>query len=643
MRAANPLEDVIQEYFPLQADGRGFKILCPFHSEKTPSFKVNPENGQYHCFGCQERGDVFSFVQKIESLEFSGALRFLAERGSIELTPYRGAGGRSGGQPVTSSEGGELGRKSQFEALHAAQLWFERQLGQGAGPQAPGMIAQRYLGERGFSAETLKQFAVGCAPPGWSNLLDQFSGRQFRPQLLDEVGLAKPRSSNTGYYDVFRDRIMFPIRNLQGRVVGFGGRFLASTGGAANVEKKEPKYLNSSESSLFKKGQILYGLYEGRDAIRKDRRLLLMEGYTDVMMAHQAGFPHAVATLGTALAETNVEQLCRHAEQLTLVFDGDHAGREAALKAVSLLLPRPVEVHVAVLPAGVDPCDLLTEGGTTHSERGVARFAETLEHAKSSLDFVLWHYLQVHGREGGDSKDRVAREFYPFLMALTSEIRLAEGIRLLARAIRVEEGTIEKGFGDWKRGKAPRRLRQDRNQENIGSPTLPGLEDALLLCAMSSPERAEIVFGLQPPERFRSPLLRAVATAVAQGGEETPELADTAARSKFFELKDRLSSGGFDDENAAKLIRDLLVQRHEHRGALIRTELRDAPENERDPLLREWQENRRTIDRLRGTMATDWQAFHTSACDYLAARLSGSQSVPTASPEAPVQEAEQRS
>lgn len=599
VREGNPLEDVIRDYFPLIEDGDRFKALCPFHTEKTPSFKIDPEAGYYHCFGCQERGDVFSFVQKMENLDFVETLRFLADRAGISLTPRRGdrRAGAAGDSGVDRGRG--------HKVLLGVQRWFQSQLVATGIGGAGAKGAREYLQERGFTEETLRDFGVGYAPEGWQHLLEYLQTKQVSAEEAVALGVARARksdagkSTSAGAYDAYRGRIMFPIRGLQGKVLGFGGRILAVKG-QEDARKDEPKYINSPESPFFKKGQILYGLHEGREAIRRGRRLLLMEGYTDVMMAHQAGFPEAVATLGTALTEANVEQVCRHADEVTLVFDGDRAGRDAALKAANLFLPRPIQVAVVLLGEGQDPCDLLTAKG------GVEKFRECLEQGSTPLGFVLKVLVGEIGNDTGEKKERIARAFFPYLSRVPSEFRRQEGSEMLARALRSSLELVEREFQRWKGGEAPNRRRQPEAAPR--SSALPGLEDVLVMCALSDRDRARVLLSLYPSQEFQEPKLRTLASVIeARDGEvRDHDFEEPAAKSQYLGMKQRLEEEAFDDDRAAQLLRDLLVHKLSHRAQGLREQWSRAVEAERDPFVTEMMSLRGVIAGLRGAGQSSW-------------------------------------
>jgi DNA primase len=375
----------------------------------------------------------------------------------------------------------------------------------------------------------------------------------MRGQSLDvergvRLGLLK-RSEEGRVYDAFRQRVIFPIRDPRGRVIGFGGRHL---GGAEPERRNEPppKYINSPESELFHKGSVLYGHFEGRDAIRTGRRLLLMEGYTDVMMAHQAGFGSAVATLGTALTEANVERIARFADRVALVFDGDRAGFEAAHKAALLFAPRPIETRVVLLAGGVDPCELLA------TPAGVETFRGLVENGVEALEFVLDRCLGAEDLESASGRDRAARAFFGYVERIASEIGRGTALERLAGRIAQPFERVER---DFRAGRAHRPPAAADPAER----ELPREEEGILLAALAGATEAGVVFRLRPPEHFRDPLLARVAAWIAAGGGDLDPLGIEAApeKAKALELVERRREIAHDGESAMRLLVEL-VRRH---------------------------------------------------------------------------------
>ncbi len=352
------LPDVVSRRVKLQRKGREFVGLCPFHNEKTPSFNVVPDKGFYHCFGCGAHGSVFDFVMNTESLSFPEAVERLAAEAGMAVPEAR---------PGDAER--ERRRTGLLDAMEAACAWFEKQL------RLPdGRKALDYLHGRGLSDDTIAAFRLGYAPGGGA-LKGALAREGFTEDRLIEGGLLKPSDDGRDPYEYFRDRVMFPITDRQGRVIAFGGRILGDG---------QPKYLNSPETALFQKGRVLYGLAQARAAAQKGGEVIVAEGYMDVIALHRAGYPQAVAPLGTALTEDQIAGLWRLANEPVLCFDGDAAGRRAALRAAERALPllKPgYSLRFALLEAGDDPDTLVTREGPDAIRR-------TLDAARPLADIV---------------------------------------------------------------------------------------------------------------------------------------------------------------------------------------------------------------------------------------------------------------
>lgn len=355
---AHDIVAVIERHVPLKRAGSAFKGLCPFHDEKTPSFTVNPSRQSFKCFGCGKGGTVITFVMLHLRMSFPEALRMLAQERGIPVPDSR----EPAGPPK-----GEL--EACLRALSFAQELFTRALASEEGAEA-----RRYLEARGFPAEAQERFGLGYAPAGWDRLLAAAAARKIDVATLELAGLVVPRSSGSGHYDRFRHRITFPVRNLLGQVVTFGARALAPD--------DMPKYLNGPETPVFRKGSTLFALDMARDGTRRRGEALLMEGYTDVLMAHRFGFDAAVAGMGTAFTPQQATLLRRFVPRVVLVYDGDAAGRAAAEKAIDLLLAEGLEVKVAALPEGRDVDEILLE-------EGAAAFQAVLDQGQGVLDYLL--------------------------------------------------------------------------------------------------------------------------------------------------------------------------------------------------------------------------------------------------------------
>jgi DNA primase len=329
------LVELVSHYVRLERAGKNFKGLCPFHTEKTPSFHVSPALNRFHCFGCGASGDAFTFLMRIEGLSFREAMRRLAERAGIEL--------REESLPQESPDARERLRR----LVYAANFFYRQCL-----QRAP--HAQQYLAQRGLTPETIEAFELGYAPDGWEHLLRFLQRHNFSLADAEQAGLLKARDDGSGYYDRFRNRITFPIHDASGRVVAFGARALGD---------EEPKYLNSPETPLFEKRHTFYGWHLARGEILRQKAALIVEGYLDLIMLHQYGFQHSLATLGTAFTEDHAARLKRLVERVYLMFDSDAAGVRAALRAGEVLAQAGIPTLVVRLPQGDDPDSLLRTQG----------------------------------------------------------------------------------------------------------------------------------------------------------------------------------------------------------------------------------------------------------------------------------------
>jgi DNA primase len=371
VRERSPIADVVGEYLQLRPAGGGsLKGLCPFHDERSPSFNVTPGKELYHCFSCGEGGDVITFIRKIEHLDFTEAVERLAARAGIELRYEQG--GYVPGQEHSQ-------RRRLIEANRAAHdFYMERSVASPVGP------ARAFLAERGFSLEEAHKFGVGYSPNAWDELVKHLRARGFTDDELVKSGLAR-RTSRGGLIDMFRGRLMWPIRDLTGETVAFGARKL-------NPEDDGPKYLNTPETAIFKKSHVLYGADLAKREIAKRRQAVIVEGYTDVMACHLSGVVTAVATCGTSFGEEHVKILRRlimdtdgSTGEIIFTFDGDAAGQKAALRAFALEERFVTQTYVAVQPDGLDPCDLRVKHGDAAVRDLVARRVPLFEFAIRSV------------------------------------------------------------------------------------------------------------------------------------------------------------------------------------------------------------------------------------------------------------------
>lgn len=410
VKQAVDIVDLVGGYIQLRRDGRGYKGLCPWHDDTSPSLQVNPERQSFKCWVCDIGGDVFSFVMKMESVEFREALTMLADRAGVELRPSRSHGAASGGKTSSSPFSGDDKR-----ALFRAMAWAEQQYHDCLLNSPDAEPARRYLEERSVSAENIKKFHLGYSPNQWDWLMSRVDGKESRLAVLETIGLLAKPPDGGRRYDRFRGRVLFSIRDPQDRPVGMGGRVLPESG-----SKSSAKYINSPETPLFSKSNLLYGLDVARQAMRKSGVALVMEGYTDCMAAHQYGFENAVAVLGTALGPRHVRILKRFAERIVLILDGDEAGQRRTNEVLELFVAQNVDLRILTLPEGSDPCDFL-------QEHGEEAFRDLLE--SRALD-CLEHAFQAATR-GVDVVDDIH-----------AATRALEGmLAILAKAPRLSAGT----------------------------------------------------------------------------------------------------------------------------------------------------------------------------------------------------------
>jgi len=424
--------DVIGAYVPLQKAGRYYRALCPFHAEKTPSFYVFPDSQRWHCFGaCGEGGDIFTFVMKREGWDFATALEELARRAGVVLRP------RTPEQARMDEENARL----QAAVAEAARYYHHLLL---HAPEAA--RAREYLAHRGLSSETILRFQLGYSLPAWDALRAHLTGRGFTPAELVRAGLLVEREDGSTY-DRFRDRLMIPIRDPHGETVGFGARTLEAEG--------VPKYINSPQTPLFDKGRLLFGLDMALDAIRREECVVVVEGYMDVMQAHQAGFGNVVAQMGTALTETQVRLLKRYTWRLILALDPDAAGIQATLRGLEVAReamdreltpvfnPRGLvgferrlgaEIRVLTLPPGNDPDDLIRQDP--------ARWPVLVRESLPVVEFVLGQLLRQTDLEDAKGRARVVEAMLPLLRDVGDPVERETYAQKVARALRLDARTV---------------------------------------------------------------------------------------------------------------------------------------------------------------------------------------------------------
>jgi len=412
LHALNDVVDVISSYIPLKRAGRAFKACCPFHQEKTPSFHVNPNRQIFHCFGCSEGGDVISFIMKYEKLTFPEAVQLLARRVNMVLpeSDFKAS--------VNSLS------KTLYQMYEHAQVFYHEQFMK----SAVASQARAYWKSRGLGAKDAAQFKIGYASADWQVLLEFMIRKGYQQDILLKSGLIA-RSQQGKIYDWFRNRLLFPILNSQGRTIAFGGRVL---------NDEIPKYLNSPETEIFRKRREFYGLSIAKTAMLGQggiRRMLVVEGYMDCIQLHAHGFLNTVATLGTALSEDHARVLKRYADEAVLVYDGDQAGIQAALRSSDVFLEEGLSARAIGLPSGMDPDDFLRKNGQE-------AFQKEIDQAQDIFDFKLEILLKRYNKADSSGLLRITSEFLDSLTRIKNQVLLDRYLRRLAGTLGVEERSL---------------------------------------------------------------------------------------------------------------------------------------------------------------------------------------------------------
>jgi DNA primase len=415
IRTHHDIVEVVGRYVHLRKSGRNHTGLCPFHSEKTPSFSVNQEKQMFYCFGCGVGGNVITFLMEMESYSFVEAVKQLAEEAHIaipETTAYT--------DPEKNSE-----KDQMLKAHELTAKWFQHVLLH----TNYGHKASSYLKNRGFTDETIQTFQIGYSPPSWDALTQFLQKRGFPLPLMEAAGLLSGKSDGRGYVDRFRDRIMFPIFDSQGKVIAFGGRVIDSN--------QQPKYLNSPETLLFNKSRNLYNLHLARGVIRKKQQAILFEGYVDVISAYQVGIHNGVATLGTSLTDDHAKILRRNAEQVILCFDADDAGQSAAYRGLDLLVNSGCMVKVATMPKNIDPDDYIRQYGAEKFNQ------EVMGGAISLTAFKLRHLRKSFDLTDEQSRLRYVHEAMIVISALQHPIERDHYLRQLSEEFKLSLDSLK--------------------------------------------------------------------------------------------------------------------------------------------------------------------------------------------------------
>jgi len=419
------IEEVVSSYIKLEKAGTNLKAKCPFHNEKTPSFFISPDRGTYYCFGCGVKGDIFTFVEEFEGLDFRGALKLLAGRAGIVLESY---------DPKDKKNQSE--KERLYQIIEEATLFFEKNLKEN--PEA-----LSYLKDRGLNDESIKNFRIGFVKNDWRELYSHLTRKGFGDVELEKAGLIK--KTEKGYYDRFRGRIMFPMSDSSGRVIAFSGRIFVDDL-SAQAGGKSAKYLNSPETPIFNKSSILYGLDKAKQSIRKNDFSIVVEGQFDLILSHQAGFRNTVATSGTALVDqekskdnviNNLGVVSRLSQNIVFIFDSDKAGFNASIRAtpIAMALFSDMNVKASSVPGGMDPADLI-------KNKGVDAWREVIKNSKHIIEFLIDKYMSDDSRDKLKIKLEIDGKIIPYIALINNPIKKSHFITLVSNKTGISESDI---------------------------------------------------------------------------------------------------------------------------------------------------------------------------------------------------------
>ena len=489
------IDEVVRETVTLKAAGGGsFKGLCPFHDERTPSFHVTPSKNLYHCFSCGEGGDVITFVRKVDALSFTEAVEKLAAKYNIQLRYEEGSGGANAPQKGQ--------RTRLMEAHNIAAAFYQEQLASAAAQHA-----RDFLTQRGFEPDSWRTFGVGYSPAGWDALSNHLRSKGFTPEELIAGGLAV--AGQRGAYDRFRDRVMWPIRDAGGDVIGFGARKLTEA-------DQGPKYLNTPETPIYKKSQVLYGLDLARREMAKNHQAVIVEGYTDVMACHLSGITTAVATCGTAFGGEHVKVLRRilmddesNNAEVVFTFDGDAAGRKAALKAFNEDQKFVASTFVAVESHGLDPCDL-------RIQQGPESVRELIKSRVPLFEFVIRSTISDFDLATAEGRVGAMRAVTPVLAGIKDPVLRPEYVRTVAGWLGMDESALRSEVSKGNRSAVTSPNTPSNRPVDSG---VAAIERTALKCVLQAPAQVGEWFGSLEASLFTIPAAAAVFTACLNAGD----------------------------------------------------------------------------------------------------------------------------
>jgi DNA primase len=464
--------ELVSEYVTLQKAGRNFKGLCPFHSEKHPSFFVFPAQQSWHCFGaCGTGGDILSFIMKKEGIDFGQALRLLAQRGGVTISPLE-----------APSKAVDEKKERLFQINEAATEYYHHLLSS----TKAGEAARSYLARRKVMPETIKEFRLGFSPDAWETIKNYLLGKGYTEKELVEAGLTIEKEEG-GSYDRFRNRLMFPICDIQGRVTGFGARVL---------DDSLPKYINSPQTSIFDKSSRLYGIDKAKSAVRKKNLVIIVEGYMDVLTAHQHDWQNVVGSMGTSLTEKQVEGIKRLTNNITLALDADLAGEEATLRGKAILAYSNAEANVILLPPGKDPDEVIREDP--------ALWQTLVEQAMSIMDFAFQSVISKVDINKAKDKSLAVQKLLPSIYEIKDPTQKFHYVEKLARALKIKTSDVEAALQKLKTARKRPQLSKTTEQSRLARQFVSSpIEERCLALLLQYPELRPSARELSP-EHFES-------------------------------------------------------------------------------------------------------------------------------------------
>ena len=587
IRDACSIVDIVGEHVALKKTGQNFVGLCPFHSEKTPSFSVSPHKQIFHCFGCGEGGDVFSFLMKHQGMAFPEAVKQLAERLGIQL-PHR---------ELSPAQRKQLDERDLLFRLNRLALDFYRHV---LRKDEMGGVGRQYLNQRGFLPETVTAFQLGYAAPGWDHLLGYLRHKQVPLKLAERAGLVVRRRQGQSYYDRFRGRIVFPICDSGGRVVAFGGRVLSD---------EMPKYLNSPESDIYSKSRSLYGMDVARQHCRNSEQVYIVEGYFDVIALHQHGIRETVGTLGTSLTREHVHMvqgLIGHNGRAYLVFDSDAAGVKAARRSVPLFEKGFVDARILVLPPGHDPDSFVFEHGSD-------KLRQMAEEAKGLMAFLIDSALSRHGNSM-EGRIRVVNDMAAPLAAVSDPGARSIYVKYLAETVDIDESAILEKLrriaAKPMANAAPERLRRGApKQTELALVPSHRIERQLVAMMLQYPDILPEIRKQQIIALMDDPTLRRIGQDVLDGKEGlSPEVnGDDGEYERVRRLKAQLSfpQGAWDHRGCMRILQHFVAIKRRQEAAPLDEQIKQAERSHDDERLqRLLKQKQQQVERVRAQQQT---------------------------------------